>query len=273
MKTCDNCGTELYDTEVCWCERIRTSSLQSQATREVKVQTKRSIVQTSQPVALDAMEAAKDSLFTPVLTIVAYVIISAFISMLAPGHPFSGHIAAIINFLVATVLTIQGLRLGARAIADGKQLRRTDIYRKAFAGTCANGLILSCILFLVLSVTMRTTPARTALSAESHANQEYKATDLPFTASGLALDKGGRFEDYVTEDHKIKTRCSGMSLTALYLGASQIALNSSDVTSDAMIVTRDYGNLLLKMNMATHTCSILVTPDQEEQLRKLLSQR
>lgn len=62
----------------------------------------------------------------------------------------------------------------------------------------------------------------------------------------------------------------GVTIAALSLGGKDIPLQSTDVTSDAMIVTRDYGKLLVKMNNATFSCTVLVTPTQEAALKKLL---
>jgi SH3-like domain-containing protein len=102
--------------------------------------------------------------------------------------------------------------------------------------------------------------------------EEYKATDLPFKAADLVIEKGGGYSETVVKDGeelKLKPMCSGISLNALFLGDREIPLQSTKVTSDAMIVTKDYGNLRIKINMATFSYSILVTPKQEELLRKL----
>ena len=103
--------------------------------------------------------------------------------------------------------------------------------------------------------------------------QEYKASDLPFNAVQLVFMRGGGYSEEVGADLKIEPKCSGLSLKTLFLGEHEIALQSTEVTPDAMIVTKDYGNLRVKMNMATFSYSILVTPHQEEQFRKLLSNK
>ena len=100
--------------------------------------------------------------------------------------------------------------------------------------------------------------------------EDYKQTDLPFQAQ-ISLSRGGGFSESVGADGKIKTTASGVKIASLSLGGKDIPLQSNDVTADAMIVTKDYGKLLVKMNQATFSCTVLVTPTQEAALRKFLS--
>lgn len=102
--------------------------------------------------------------------------------------------------------------------------------------------------------------------------EEYKSTDLPFKAADLVLEKGGVCSEKVEKDG-VKPYCSGISLKSLTLGDSEIPLKSTAVTSDCMIETRDYGNLRIKINFATYSYSIHVTPKQEKLFKKLASSR
>lgn len=99
--------------------------------------------------------------------------------------------------------------------------------------------------------------------------EEYKETDLPFQAA-LAVNKGGGFQDKVGEGGVVKTTADGVTIASLSLGDKDIPLESTNVTADAEILTKDYGKLRVKMNYATFTCTMLVTPTQEAALRKLL---
>ncbi len=109
-----------------------------------------------------------------------------------------------------------------------------------------------------------------AFGALLHA-QEYAVTDLPFSME-LAVKKGGEYSETVGENGAVKPNCSGISLNnGLRLGDRQIPLKSPALTSDCMIETKDYGNLLVKINSATYTSSILVTPKQERLFKNLAS--
>jgi penicillin amidase len=111
-----------------------------------------------------------------------------------------------------------------------------------------------------------TTP-RPAMAAGGVNTEEYKETDLPFNSIDV---KAGGYRERVEENHTIVATCSGFSLAALRLGDRDIPLKANAVSSQCMIETKDYGNLRLKMNTATLSAYILVTPKQEELFRKLL---
>lgn len=73
----------------------------------------------------------------------------------------------------------------------------------------------------------------------------------------------------VGEGGAIIPSCTKLSLKSLTLGKRQISLKSNAVTSDCLIETKDHGNLRLKINMASFSYSVLVTPAQEEAFKKL----
>mgnify|MGYP000909834940 CR=1 FL=1 len=100
---------------------------------------------------------------------------------------------------------------------------------------------------------------------------EYRESDLPFEAQ-LSIAKGGGFSDKV-EGGVIKHSASGVTIAALSLGGKDIALLSTNVTADAMILTKDFGKLGVKINHSTFSCSVLVTAKQEAELRKLLPKK
>ncbi len=102
--------------------------------------------------------------------------------------------------------------------------------------------------------------------------EEYKATDLPFKATDLVIEKGGGYSEKAEKDG-VKPSCSGISLKGLSLGDREIPLKSTAVMSDCMIETRDYGNLRLKINFVTYSYSILVTPKQEELFKELAAKK
>ena len=101
--------------------------------------------------------------------------------------------------------------------------------------------------------------------------QAYKLTALPLNADGIAIQKGGGYEETVGTGGVVKPSCSEMSLKTLRLGDRELPLKSAAVTSSCMIETKDYGELLLKVNTATFSANILVTPKQEEALKKLVA--
>ncbi|MEI8290517.1 MAG: hypothetical protein WCH99_13685 [Verrucomicrobiota bacterium] len=102
--------------------------------------------------------------------------------------------------------------------------------------------------------------------------EKYSETDLPFKAA-LAISKGGGFSELGVEENGVivgKLMAEGVTISTLTLGGKDIALLSTNVTPDVMVLTKDYGKLGLKMNNSTFSCTVLVTPKQEEQFRKLL---
>jgi hypothetical protein len=104
------------------------------------------------------------------------------------------------------------------------------------------------------------------------AKEKYQATDLPFQA-GFVLKKGGGFQDAVAADGTIKSSCFDVALQdGLSLGTHSIPLKSTDLTTDCMIETQDYGDFQVKFNSATYSSSVLVKPSQEKLLRKLVQQ-
>ena len=62
-----------------------------------------------------------------------------------------------------------------------------------------------------------------------------------------------------------------MRVDGLRLGETAVSLKSAVVTDDCMIETKEFGNLMVKVNSATFTSSILVTPSQEKVLKDLLA--
>jgi hypothetical protein len=87
------------------------------------------------------------------------------------------------------------------------------------------------------------------------------------------LKKGGGFQDAVGEDGTIKSSCFDVALqNGLSLLSHSIPLKSTDLTTDCMIETQDYGDLQVKFNSATYSTSILVKPSQEKLFEKLLQQ-
>jgi hypothetical protein len=82
---------------------------------------------------------------------------------------------------------------------------------------------------------------------------------------------GGGISDEVGEKGVIIHHCSDVSIKALTLGSHDIPLKSTSVTSACMIETKDYGNLMLTINHGTFQCSILTTPKQEKDFKKLLA--
>lgn len=109
-------------------------------------------------------------------------------------------------------------------------------------------------------------------STAALAIEEYQATDLPFQAE-FVLKKGGGFQDEVTAGGKIKTSCFDVALkNGLSLGNHGIPLKSTDLTTDCIIQTKDYGDLQVKFNSATYSSSVLVKPSQEKLFRKLVQQ-
>jgi HEAT repeat protein len=105
-----------------------------------------------------------------------------------------------------------------------------------------------------------------SLGAEAN-DQQFNSTDLPFEALEMTVSKGGGVQEAVASDGVIRSTCSGISLKSLRLGEKDIFLMSTGVTSDCKIETRDYGKLLIKINTATFSYSILVTPRQEKLFR------
>jgi hypothetical protein len=94
-------------------------------------------------------------------------------------------------------------------------------------------------------------------------------SQLPFTIEGLAVVKGGQFS---TDNEAYITRSSGMYVKALYLGKLPIPLQSTSISSDMMLSTRDYGNVQIKFNWYANLLLVLVTPEQEEQFKRLCAQ-
>jgi hypothetical protein len=110
---------------------------------------------------------------------------------------------------------------------------------------------------------------KTAPASEKQV-EEYRATDLPFQAE-FVLKKGGGFQDAVTADGTIKSSCFNVALqNGLNLGNQSIPLKSTDLTTECMIETKDYGDLQVKFNSATYSSSVLVKPSQEKLFKKLV---
>ena len=97
---------------------------------------------------------------------------------------------------------------------------------------------------------------------------DFKRTDLPLDAD-VRLEKGGVYSETMTKDG-LRPDCSGISINSLILEGHEIALKANTVTSNCLIETKDYGELLLKINQVAHSYDILVTPKQEEQFKELV---
>lgn len=106
-------------------------------------------------------------------------------------------------------------------------------------------------------------------SEEKDKKEKYKTTDLPFEAV-VSIDKGGEYSETMTKNGP-QPICSGISIKSLKLGTHEIPLKASAVSSECFIETKDYGKLLIKINFASYSSSILVTPKQEALFKKLVS--
>jgi hypothetical protein len=110
----------------------------------------------------------------------------------------------------------------------------------------------------------------TILFASSVWAQQYRSTTLPFTAT-LSMSAGGVVSETVGQDGKVHPSCGSLSVKVLKLGDRNLPLKSRDVTDDCKIETKDFGNVLLKVNYATFAAQVLVTAQQEEAFKKFLA--
>lgn len=108
------------------------------------------------------------------------------------------------------------------------------------------------------------------LVASSAFAQEYRSTTLPFHAT-LSMSAGGVVSQTMGADGKVHPSCGSLSVKILTLGNRNLALKSRDVTDDCKIETKDFGNVLLKINYATFAAQVLVTPQQEDAFKKFLA--
>lgn len=94
-------------------------------------------------------------------------------------------------------------------------------------------------------------------------------SQLQFTVEGLMVSDGGKFS---TDNEGYVTHSTGMSLKSLSLGKLEIPLQSTSVSPEMMIATKDYGDIQIKFNWGQGILLILVTPEQEEIFKGLCSQ-
>ena len=102
---------------------------------------------------------------------------------------------------------------------------------------------------------------------EKAVKENYQATDLPLEAD-ITMAKGGTYSETITATGR-KPTCSGISIQSLKLNEHEIPLNVTVLTSGCLIETKEYGKLQVKMNLASYSYTILVTPRQEAQFRKV----
>jgi len=110
-----------------------------------------------------AVEAAKDSLFAPVIVIIVLLVgwlllIGEVVPQIQKHKVPSIPVGALISALVAILFSGQGLRLGIKALAASKSHRRTSTFWKALAGTCINGFLILFIIFAVVVYAANTRP-------------------------------------------------------------------------------------------------------------------
>jgi hypothetical protein len=110
----------------------------------------------------------------------------------------------------------------------------------------------------------------TVLSGSTVWAQQYRSTTLPFSAT-LSMSAGGVISETVGEDGKVHPSCGSLSVKGLKLGDRNVPLKSLGVTDDCKIETKDFGNVLLKVNYATFAAQVLVTTQQEEAFKKFLA--
>ena len=126
---------------------------------------------------------------------------------------------------------------------------------------------------MVASGKGHTGTVKVLLEKGADASGGYKVTDLPFSRL-LFFSKRETFVQKSAMDAisgKIiwVPLCSGISLAgSLSLSGIEIPLKSTALTSDCMIKTRDYGDLLI--GLTDRGYNILVTSKQEEFFKKLL---
>ena len=145
-----------------------------------------------------------------------------------------------------------------RTLAPGPKIRSMGIATPAFAGG--------------------ETPSQLGAEVEGHkevgelprqhrGEERRVSPELPFEAKGLAI--AGQFS---TDGEGYITSSTGMSLTSLYLQKLEIPLESTSISSDNLLKTKDYGVLEIRVNLARGIYLILVTPEQEERFKSLCRQ-
>ena len=111
-------------------------------------------------------------------------------------------------------------------------------------------------------------------SCSEKKSTEYKPTDLPFETIGLTVNKDGGYTTSVEYKNGVKhvsnPICSKITIQGLKLKGIDILLKSKTITSDCMIETKDFGNLMISPS-GSLSFNILVTQEQEESFKKLLS--
>lgn len=111
-------------------------------------------------------------------------------------------------------------------------------------------------------------------SCSEKKSTEYKPTDLPFETIGLTINKDGGYSTSVEYKDGVKNVskpiCTKITIQGLKLKGIDILLKSNNITSDCMIETKDYGNLMISSSNSL-SFNILVTQEQEELFKKLRS--
>lgn len=87
------------------------------------------------------------------------------------------------------------------------------------------------------------------------------------------MEAGGVISETIGSDGKRHPSCSeSMSLNAgLKLAGRDIPLKSRKLSDSCMVLTKDFGAVMARVNFGTFAARILVTPQQEEAFKKFLA--
>ena len=96
---------------------------------------------------------------------------------------------------------------------------------------------------------------------------DFQPTGLPLEAD-VRIAKDGGYSETMTNEG-LRPTCSGISVNSLLLEQHEIELKSQEISSDCLIKTQAYGDLLLKINQVAYSYAILLTPKQQQLFERL----